>query len=111
MFGHFRWAAVAAALVAGLAGPAAADNLNRWVTIVNRTGYTMVEFYGSHTDADSWQEDILGLDVLPSGRSMNVNFDDGTGYCIFDLKAVFEDGDVLEEFGVNICRIGTFTYN
>jgi len=100
---------VAAALMAATALPAAA--LDRRVRIVNNTGYTIVEFYGSHTDARSWQEDILGRDVLPSGSSVNINFDDGTGYCIFDFKAVFSDGDVLTKYGVNVCEIGTYTYH
>ena len=84
---------------------------NRWVTIVNNTGYDMVEFYGSHRDATSWQEDILGSSILRAGYSVDVNFNDGTGYCMFDFRAVFEDGDVLVRKGINICEIGKFTYN
>lgn len=98
-------------MIAGLADSASADNLDRRVRIVNNTGFTIVRFYGSHTDADSWQEDIFGNDILPSGNSIVVNFDDGTGYCIFDFRAEFDDGDVLEKFGVNVCEIGTFNYN
>lgn len=101
--------AIAASLVAATALPAAA--LDRRVRIVNNTGFTIVEFYGSHRDATSWQEDILGNDVLPSGSSVSINFDDGTGYCVFDFKAIFSDGDKLEKYGVNVCEIGTFTYN
>jgi hypothetical protein len=29
---------------------------------------------------------------------------------MFDFRAVFDDGDVLERGDVNICEIGTFTY-
>ena len=87
-----------------------ASALDRRVKIINQTGYTIVRFYGSHTDAGSWQEDILGNNVLPSGNSVMINFDDGTGYCIFDFRAEFDDGDVLEKFGVNICEIPSFTY-
>lgn len=98
----------AVALISSVSSAAALD---RRVRIINNTGYTIVRFYGSHRDATTWQEDILGNSVLPSGSSVTVNFDDGTGYCIFDFRAEFEDGDVLEKFGVNICEIGTFTYN
>ncbi|MDP1670427.1 hypothetical protein [Phaeovulum sp.] len=100
--------AVAASLVASIALPAAA--LDRRVRIINNTKFTIVEFYGSHTGTTSWQEDILGRDVLPPGNSVNINFDDGTGYCVFDFKAVFNDGDVLEKYGVNVCEIGSYTY-
>jgi len=85
--------------------------LDRRVQIVNKTGYTMVRFYGSNKGADSWQEDILGSDVLLSGRSVNINFGDNSGYCKFDFKAVFDDGEVVEKRNVNICKIGTFTFN
>lgn len=85
--------------------------LDRRVRIVNNTGYTIVRFYGSNKGSDSWEEDILGEDVLPSGSSVNINFDDGSGYCKFDFKAVFDDGDVLVKKNINICKIGTFTYN
>ena len=85
--------------------------LDRNVRIVNNTGYTIVRFYGSNKGSDSWEEDILGEDVLPSGSSVRIDFDDGSGYCKFDFKAVFDDGDVLEKRNINVCKIGTFTYN
>lgn len=105
----FKGFAVAAIALAASVTSAAAQE--RWVTIVNNTSYTIVEFYGSNKGSDSWEEDILGTDVLPSGYTVNINFDDGTGYCIFDFKAVFSDGDVLEKRGVNICELDTYTYN
>jgi hypothetical protein len=84
---------------------------NRHVLIVNNTGYTMTHFYGSNAGTNSWEEDILGVDVLPSGSSVDINFDDGTGYCTFDFKAVFSDGDEVIQPNVNVCSIGTFTFN
>ncbi len=101
-------AALSLALTLAIALPATA--LDRRVTIVNNTGFTIVEFYGSNTGAETWEEDILGADVLPSGQSVVINFDDETGYCMFDFRAVFDDGDVLERGRVNVCEIGTFTY-
>lgn len=100
---------LAAAALLGTVLPAAA--LDRRVTIVNNTGYTITNFYGSNTGSKSWEEDILGSDVLPSGSSVVINFDDDSGYCKFDFKAVFEDGDELVKEAVNICEISTFTYN
>jgi len=85
--------------------------LDRRVRIVNNTGFTIVRFYGSNKGSDSWEEDILDEDVLPSGSSVKINFNDNSGYCKFDFKAVFDDGDVLIKKNINICEIGTFTYN
>lgn len=96
------------AVMMATAHPASA--LDRRVEIVNDTGYTIVRFYGSNKGTDSWEEDILGEDVLPSGSSVMINFDDDTGYCKFDFKAVFDDGDELVKQNVNVCEIGTFTY-
>ncbi|MBL4874772.1 MAG: hypothetical protein JKY41_15675 [Rhodobacteraceae bacterium] len=96
-------------LAATFALPAAAQN---WVVkIVNQTGYVMVRFYGSNKGSKSWEEDILGTDVLGGYESININFDDNTGYCIFDFKAVFSDGEEVVSKGINVCEIPSFTYN
>jgi hypothetical protein len=84
---------------------------DRKVKIVNNTGYSITNFYGSNTGSDSWEEDILGKDILPPNGSVVINFDDNSGYCMFDFRAVFEDGEELIEESVDVCKIGTFTYN
>jgi hypothetical protein len=106
---HFKKAAFATVLSFALAVPAVA--LDRRVTIINNTGYTIVNFFGSNTGTTSWEEDILGNDVLPSGSSVVVNFDDASGYCKFDFLAIFDDGEQLIKENINICEISTFTYN
>jgi len=105
----FRTAAIATVLAASLATPSLA--LDRRVTIINNTGFTITNFYGSNKGTNSWEEDILGQSTLPSGSQVTINFNDGSGYCKFDFKAVFSDGDVLVRENVNVCEIGTFTYN
>ena len=106
----YRSLALSLALASALAAdPASAAD--RRVRIVNNTGFTMVEFYGSNKGSQSWEEDILGADVLEDGQSVVVNFDDATGYCKFDFRAVFNDGEEVVEAGVNVCEIGTFTFN
>lgn len=86
-----------------------AKALNRWVTVVNNTSTVMVHFYASNRDRRSWEEDILRRSVVYPGRKMNVNIDDGTGYCIYDLKAVFSDGGEAVRWGVNVCEVGLWT--
>ncbi len=83
---------------------------NRWVRIHNDTGFDIITFRGSHVGTNSWEEDILGSAIFPTGRSININFDDGTGYCNFDLRAEFSDGDVLVRNNVNICEIGNIYF-
>ena len=58
----------------------------------------------------SWEEDILGSEVLPNGQSANINFDDGTGSCMFDMKAEFRDGRETVINNVNVCTAAAVTF-
>jgi hypothetical protein len=100
---------VAAAFGVVVAGPAAA--LDRKVTIVNNSGITVSYFYGSNVGTTFWEEDLLASDVLSNGASVVVNFDDTTGYCRFDFRAIFDDGTEIVKKDVNVCEITTFTIN
>ena len=101
---------IAAAVVAliGLAAPASAQDRN--VLIINETQHAIVQFYASNIGVDDWQEDILGEDVLPVGQSVNINIDDGTEMCLYDFKAVFDDGEELVRDRIDVCTIGTYRY-
>ena len=83
---------------------------DRRVVISNATGRTIWRFYGSRSSTSSWEEDILGSRVLSNGTSININFDDGTGACIFDMKAEFRDGSSLVQPGVNVCSVTQVTF-
>ncbi len=84
---------------------------DRRVTIINNTNVSMREFYGSNAGSGSWEEDILGTSVLPSGSSVSINFDDGSGYCNFDFKAVFSDGSSLVDNNVDVCTTSTVEFH
>ena len=84
--------------------PASAEN--RWVRVCNNSGATVRELYGSRASTDSWEEDVLHEKVLPARSCINVNWNDGTGACIFDIKAVFNNGrSPYVVYGVNVCRV------
>jgi hypothetical protein len=100
---------MAVCMLAAVAAPAAA--LDRKVTIVNNSGFTVSYFYGSNVGTTFWEEDLLASDVLSNGASVVVNFDDTTGYCRFDFRAIFDDGTELVKKDVNVCEIATFTIN
>lgn len=86
------------------------DGQNRRVTIHNQTGWTMLRFYASDARTDSWEEDILGRDTLDTGRNWTINIDDGSGACIYDFRAEFTNGQVLERRGINVCQIADYYY-
>src|SRR5579885_3484407 len=109
-----RLAIAAFATTLTLAGSALAagsgDNQDRHVRVINETERTMVHFYASNVSVDSWEEDILGSDVLKPGQDVMINIDDGTGHCKYDFKAVFSDGKELVKRNVNVCEITSFRY-
>ena len=102
---------IMAAVVAlfGLAsGTANAQDRN--VLVINETQHAIMEFYASNIGSDNWEEDILGESVLPVGQSVNINIDDGTEACLYDFKAVFDDGEELVRNRIDVCTIGTYRY-
>jgi hypothetical protein len=93
-----------------LALPTAALAADHRVTIVNETNNTMVRFYASNSGRSSWEEDILGNRILKPGQSVRINIDDGSGACIYDFRADFDDGDKLTRNRINVCEISTYRY-
>ena len=86
-----------------------AESSDRRVEVVNGSHLAIVSFYASNIDSDRWQADILGNAMLPPGRHIRVNLDDGSSYCRFDLKARFIDGSSIIRHDVDICSITRYT--
>ena len=103
-------AALGAAIALSSLATAPAQAEDRRVRIINNTRHTMVRFFASNSSRTTWEEDILGQRVLPAGQSVMINIDDGSGACLFDFKAVFDDGDELVRQQVNVCQISEYTY-
>lgn len=104
----FKRVAILGSIAAAIAivGPAQAkcnDGKDRRVTIINDTSYTITRLYGSNVGEDDWQEDVLGNRTIAPGGKITVNFDDGTCYCSFDLKAEFSDDTETIRNGFNVC--------
>ena len=102
--------AIAVFATASLLTAANASAEDRRVRIINETRFTIVKFYASNVSENDWEEDILGRDVLSPGQSVTVNVDDGTGYCLYDFKAVFDDGDELVRKRIDVCKISSYRY-
>lgn len=90
-------------------GPAASsgghctDGRNRHVMVINDTQTTLYRLFGSNVNRTSWEEDVLGSRVLSAGERIDVNWDDGTCMCNFDLKAEFSDGTETVRRNFNVC--------
>lgn len=103
--------ALTAIVVAAFTATSGASAADRRVRIINGTSYTMVAFQASNVKSKSWEEDMLGSRVLQPGMSVMANIDDGTGYCLYDFRAKFEGGREATKRKVDVCKIGTFTFN
>lgn len=99
-------AAFAAALV--FAVPAHADDLV--FTLDNQSSEAVTELYVSTVQAETWEEDILGTDVLPSGQAIDVTITNADGRCKFDMRIVYQGGSVVEEREIDLCNLDDDTY-
>ena len=72
-----------------------------YVDIANRTGYTIYYMYVSPADSKSWEEDVLGSDVLQDGDTQRVKL---TGYKspLFDIRLVDEDEDSYTFWNIDV---------
>jgi len=99
---------LAAILVAGLAAPASA--IDRRVRVVNDSSHDIVRFFAVSVGAPDPTESMLGDDILAAGSFVVLNFEDGSGYCRYRFRAIFDDGlDLLRE-SVNVCEVGSYRY-
>tara|TARA_R110002012_G_scaffold9138_3_gene41905 strand:+ start:8474 stop:8887 length:414 start_codon:yes stop_codon:yes gene_type:complete len=74
-----------------------------YVDITNRTGYTIYYMYVSPGKSKSWEEDVLGSDVLMNGDTQRVTL---TGYTnpYFDIRLVDEDNDSYTFWNIDVSK-------
>jgi hypothetical protein len=107
---HYRLARGLAALLVAVALAAPAHAIDRRVRVLNDSSHGIVEFYGVNVGVRSWPESLLGEEMLPPGGARIFSFEDGSGYCRFRFRAVFDDGVDLVRESVNVCEVGTYRY-
>jgi hypothetical protein len=90
--------------------PALAQNAKQDFTLVNRTGYELKALFVSPSKAESWEEDILGQDVLEDGKAVNVHFNPKAETCKWDLKVIYTDDDSSAIWqSINLCEVDKIT--
>ena len=80
-------------------------------TLANDRPLAMYYFQASPTSTGDWENDILGESILMPGESTGININDGRQSCMYDFRAIFEDESVAEGYDVNICELGSYTFN
>ncbi|KIC08275.1 hypothetical protein RA19_20070 [Leisingera sp. ANG-M1] len=100
-------AAAAAALLAFQA-PAFAEDLQ--FLLVNESSADLVEFNVSPASSDSWEENLLEGGYLAPGYEIDVEIADGATTCVYDIRGGFSDGSEAEDFGLDLCDLGEYTF-
>lgn len=86
---------------------------NRVVRVINEASSPIYHLYVSNVDQENWGPDQLGLyESIDTNHYMAFNMDDGSGHCLFDIKAVLRDGRTAITHRLNVCTMDTWTvYN
>ena len=92
-----------------LSTPIVAQQSKLDFTLLNRTGLIITELYVSPDEADDWEEDVLGRDVLKHAESLDITFARTEKSCDWDLKIKDEDGDEIEWDSLDLCAASHIT--
>jgi hypothetical protein len=96
--------------LAGLSSTVVQAQENRHVRVINRASSSIRYLYASNIDRNDWEEDLLGdFRVIAPDHYIDASIDDGTGHCLFDLKAVLYDGRTAVTRNFNVCTNDTWT--
>lgn len=100
-------AAPAVAMLLSLT-PAHAEDLE--FLLANESSEDLVEFNVSPASSDDWEENLLDGGYLAPGYEAGVVIADGLTTCVYDLRGGFADGTSVEDFGLNLCELGGYTF-
>ena len=102
-----RIMALALALVVSTVGVAFAEDLD--FTLINGSNSDVVAFHVSHAGTGSWEENLIAGGFLPSGNELGIQIADGRSTCVYDILTEFADGQKLEDYGLDLCELGSYT--
>ncbi len=100
--------AVAALSVTGMMHSALAEGKQDF-ELHNETGVTIHKLFTSAHDKDTWEEDVLGEDTLPSGQDVHITFDPKEEADDWDLKVEDSEGNSLEWKDLKLSEITDIT--
>jgi hypothetical protein len=108
LFNTFRAIAIAGMVLAtsAISSASSAD-----FTVFNDGSVTLEHLYVSPHGRNTWDQDLLGNYVLNPGYNYKPLVNYSVPTCWQDVKAVYEDGNVVSDWDVNICAVNLhFSY-
>ncbi|HVE55646.1 MAG TPA: hypothetical protein VNB22_02390 [Pyrinomonadaceae bacterium] len=75
--------------------------------LVNHTGVEIYALYVTPHSANKWGSDVLGVDTLPDGESVEIKFSWKEKAKYWDIRVEDEDGAFIEWEKLNLLEIST----
>jgi len=88
--------------------PAFAEDLD--FLLANESSADLVEFNVSPASSGSWEENLLDGGYLAPGYEIGVLIADGATTCVYDIRGGFADGSEAEDYGLDLCELGEYTF-
>ncbi len=80
-------------------------------TIENNTGFMIYDCYVSSVDTEEWEEDVLGVEVLNDGESLEITFEvSAEEDCNWDIKIGDQEDNYWVLYDVDICSNDVLTF-
>jgi hypothetical protein len=77
----------------------------------NDSRVPITQLYVSASSRPTWDNDILEGDWLEYGEQTRIVFGDPSpNNCLYDILAVFSDGQTVEDYQVNVCSNTGYTF-
>ena len=78
-------------------------------TLVNKTGVEIHSLFISSHNTQEWEEDVLGVDVLPDGDEVTISFDHDEDECSWDMMVTDDEGNSITWSEIDLCEYSTIT--
>ncbi|WP_293574261.1 hypothetical protein [Phaeobacter sp.] len=88
--------------------PAFAEDLD--FLLINESSADLVEFNVSPASSETWEDNLLAGGYLAPDYEIEVLIADGATTCIYDIRGAFSDGSEAEDYGLDLCDLGEYTF-
>ena len=77
--------------------------------LVNKTGVDIQEVYIAPHSSEEWEDDVMGKDMLVTGKSVKIHFERQNKTKNWDLKVVDKDGKATVWENLDLLEISKVT--
>ena len=79
-------------------------------SLINESPSAITAFHVSPASTNSWEHNLLAGGILDVDYEIDVIIADGLTTCIYDIRADFRDGETFEDYGLDLCDTGSYTF-